>query len=470
VAAQEPVPADAPLASGTTGPTPADATPAEDADAAFRREFAARRYDAAIPHAQRALEQAQQQAATPTAEAVQVAWLNLATTQYLAGDLTAAEASFQRAIDLIESAGRPLDARLARAYAGLATSYHAAQRYDLAVRSFDRAIALSRRHEGLLNERQVALLDKYIDSLTQLGRYEDALRAQRYQLRIATRKYGDDSVELVPTLEKLGRWYTSVGAYDAARRVLQRGIDLAEKAEGVDSPRLVGPLLALAACNRRQLLDPALQAGGPDPQRAAMFNDPAAGMMPSGTSPVALAAEGERALQRAAAIAEKRSDMSPLQVAEVRVQLGDWYQLRGQTERALPHYRMAWQAASRVEGRVEGRSLVDLLFGKPLLLHISRPEGWNRHAAQPPDRTEVRNVTARLEVDAAGRAQSAQVVDDSGDAKRGERTLAALASARYRPRFEQGEPVSTPAVEFSQPWILLLDDKQAQADAAPAPR
>ena len=29
-------------------------------------------------------------------------------------------------------------------------------------------------------------------------------------------------------------------------------------------------------------------------------------------------------------------------------------------------------------------------------------------------------------------------------------------TARYRPRLENGEPVATPGVQFSQPWILLL--------------
>jgi hypothetical protein len=53
--------------------------------------------------------------------------------------------------------------------------------------------------------------------------------------------------------------------------------------------------------------------------------------------------------------------------------------------------------------------------------------------------------------------EATKVIDDSGDKKRGEKTAAALQStARYRPRLENGEPVVTPGVQFSQPWILLL--------------
>ena len=56
-----------------------------------------------------------------------------------------------------------------------------------------------------------------------------------------------------------------------------------------------------------------------------------------------------------------------------------------------------------------------------------------------------------------GRVEATKVIDDSGDKKRGEKTAAALQStARFRPRLENGEPVVTPGVQFSQPWILLL--------------
>ena len=117
--------------------------------------------------------------------------MNLALTQFHAGEYTAAEASYLQLIDLVEQSGRPLQARLGRAYAGLASTYHAAERHDLAVQRFEQAVALSRRQEGLLNEQQMPLLEQYVDSLTELGRFLDALQVQKYRLRVATRKYGE---------------------------------------------------------------------------------------------------------------------------------------------------------------------------------------------------------------------------------------------------------------------------------------
>ncbi|HEX6572206.1 MAG TPA: hypothetical protein VF055_09295, partial [Steroidobacteraceae bacterium] len=49
-----------------------------------------------------------------------------------------------------------------------------------------------------------------------------------------------------------------------------------------------------------------------------------------------------------------------------------------------------------------------------------------------------------------------KVIDDSGDARRAQKTTEALHTARYRPRMENGSPVATTGISFTQPWILLL--------------
>jgi tetratricopeptide (TPR) repeat protein len=442
----------------TSAPAPAAETPSPtDAYTLFRQAFDASQYEAAVPYAKQVLQFAEAQAKTPVDEEVQVALMNLATTQYLMRDYTAAEESYARAIGAIEASGRPLHARLARAYAGLAASYHDGKRYDLAVKNFDKAVSLTRRHEGLLTEQQVPLLEKYIDSLTELGRYQDALQAHRYLLRIATRQHGETSPALAPALERLGRWYVEVGLYDQARRALRRAIDLVETGEGDDSPRLIGPLTALGSCNRRQLIDPNQTLfEGLGPERAASSHDP--GMMAGSpaVSPQTLTAEAERSFERAAAIAQQRKDPSPAQVADVLTQLGDWYQSRALPDRARPNYLKAWAAASRVTQKIDGKPLAEALFGQPVLLQIVRAEGWNRYSSRPSDQVEVRNVVLEFTVSAEGNAEAVKVTDDSGDQKRAERTADSLRTARYRPRLEQGQPVATAGVSLTQPWILPL--------------
>jgi TonB family protein len=464
-----------PSAAGTTAvPAGGGDTSATDAYSGFRREFDAGRYVEAVPLAQRVLNLTEQQAASPTGEDVQVALMNLGMVQNLAADYVGAESTYLRVIELAQSSGRPEFARLARAYAGLASAYHDGQRHDLAVKSFEQAIALTRRHEGLLTEQQVPLVQKYIDSLTQLQRYDEALQAQKYVLRIATRKYGADSVEITPTLEEIGRWYVAVGAYDQSRRILKQAIEIIERAEGPQSQRLTGPLLGLAACNRRQLLDPMLQQAIADADQASRFADPNAVTLPTGYTPGMLASEAERALLRAADITTAAAPApAPLQVLTVQTQLGDWYQLRGQPERALPYYRQAWAAAVAVPGRLEGKPYSEAIFGQPTLLNVTRPENWNRYAYRTPDKIDLRTVVVEFTVTTDGRATAAKVIDDSGDARRADRTARALTeTARYRPRFANGEPVATAGVLFNQPWYLPVQEtepaKAPPDQAAPA--
>ena len=97
-----------------------------------------------------------------------------------------------------------------------------------------------------------------------------------------------------------------------------------------------------------------------------------------------------------------------MQVLTVRTQLGDWYQLRNQPERAGPHYQLAWRAAAQLTEKLDGKSYTEVIFGKPVLLHMVRPEHWNRYAQRPPTEVEVRNVLVEFTVDALGRPDARQ--------------------------------------------------------------
>ncbi len=134
--------------------------------------------------------------------------------------------------------------------------------------------------------------------------------------------------------------------------------------------------------------------------------------------------------------------------------------MRNQPERAGPHYQQAWRAAAQLTEKLDGKSYTEVIFGKPVLLHMVRPERWNRYAQRPPTEVEVRNVLVEFTVDALGRPDALEVLDDSGDVKRGERTACvdqehgALPAAirKRRARGDTGravQPAVDPAVAAS---------------------
>lgn len=449
----------------TTEAAPPPADSPVDAYAEFRQLFDAGDYQAAAAAAERVVELTEATAADEP-ENLQAALMNLAYARRLAEDYLGAEASYLRVIELVEAKGRPTDPRLARAYAGLGTTYHAAKRYDIAMPAFETAVGITRRNEGLFAEQQLPMLELLADSLTELGRLEDAQRVQSYRLRVGEKRYGRVDARAIAIRVSVGSWYARISAYDPARRMLKDVLEEVEQARGPADIALVEPLMALAECNRRQLVSPLdPQVYGADADRFAMFHDPVTPLAQVMT-PRQLAGDGQRWLERAADIVEQQQEPAPALLADVRVQLGDLFQLLNRHDEAVVQYRGAWQAARQADGGSD--ALPERLFGVPVLLHYERPRFWDRYAGRPPEQIELRSVDIDLTVDASGLGIDPVVVDDAGDEYFVEAALEAAETARYRPRFVDGEPVPTAGVRFSQPFMVLIDTGEpAQAPAGP---
>jgi hypothetical protein len=266
---------------------------------------------------------------------------------------------------------------------------------------------------------------------------------------------------MAPTLEKIGRWYARVGAYEQSLSALRRTIDIVEAAEGEKSPNLIGPLTAIADCTRQELMDPAMLARA-SPDTSVFYQDP---NQPPPFSPTAAAAIGQKALDRAVAIATERPDPSPTQIADVRTQYGDWFETRSQPEKAVPQYQLAWEAGAKVP--YKGKTLGDALFAKPVLLGYTRPSGWDRYSGRPASEILLKAVLLETTVTADGTTSDIKVIDDSGDLRRAEQAQKALATAHYRPRFENGRPVATTGVQFTQIFQVLAPKEETPKEPAP---
>jgi tetratricopeptide (TPR) repeat protein len=453
--------ASAVIVAAIAAPT-AGADDRADAFSEFRRLFEARDYAAAVAPALRVVALTRQMPEADTSE-LAASLMNLAAAQRLAGDYVDAEQSYLQVIELIEDSGRAVGPRLARANAGLASVYYAGKRYDLAVERFEKAVALSRRTEGLFTEAQLPQLEMYADSLTQLGRYEDALLIQKYRIRTVDHLYGERDIRTVPVLESIGRWYARAGAYETGRHMLIEAIDIVEETSGRKAPELIGPLLALAECNRLQMLDPTQSTPNTvSAERMTLFNDPNLSGLSPGYDTRQRAREGEEALERAAHIAETMPERSPAQVVEVETQFGDWFQLRRDTEEAAIHYKRAWQAAGAVEE--PETPLRKQLFDQPVLLQYRPPDIWNRYANRPRDQFEIISIEMDLSVDAKGEVTEVAIISGDEREKLAESAERAARRSLFRPRLVDGEPVEASAVRLSQPFTVLVEDSGPDPD------
>ena len=90
-----------------------------------------------------------------------------------------------------------------------------------------------------------------------------------------------------------------------------------------------------------------------------------------------------------------------------------------------------------------------------MLLQYQRPEGWDRYSGRPSAEVLLKSVVLDVTVTADGHTTNIEMVDDGGDKRRADQARAAAASARYRPRFENGQPADTPHVQFVQVFQVL---------------
>ncbi|HEY6101309.1 MAG TPA: tetratricopeptide repeat protein, partial [Anaeromyxobacter sp.] len=108
----------------------------------FRQLYEAARFDEALPYAQRVVELSEADAERD--HELPIAYNNLGATQYQLGDYPAAEASYRKSLELLESTQGISSRRLVVPLAGLGAVHAARDEHQAAAELFDRALAVSR--------------------------------------------------------------------------------------------------------------------------------------------------------------------------------------------------------------------------------------------------------------------------------------------------------------------------------------
>ena len=340
--------------------------------------------------------------------------LVMADLQLGTGQLTPAAASFERVIGLIEQSDGVFSYELVDPLADLAGIYNELGRSAEAVERLRRARHITHRRLGILNMEQLDLADQLAESYYLSGQIGEANRENRFAFRVNEREFGSESPELVPALNKLGAWYERVGEYSVARRSYRRAVELLEESYGPDDLRVADPLRRIARSYLQQ----------DEPLR-----------------------EGEKSLMRAIEIYEANPGADVVEHAGSLIELGDWLMLVRRRDPAMSIYRRAWDLLTDNGARPESAMKV---LGRPKRLRFHAPltdEGMMRGAATV-------FVDVKFAVTSDGSVRDVEVV--GGDAhwqiKRNFRE--AIHRAKFRPRFENGEPVRTDNVLFRYTYQL----------------
>jgi len=361
--------------------------------------------------------------------------------------------AYRARLETLEQSVGPYADALAEPLASLAGQLQQQGDFGSAQRLYQRALHVVRINDGLYSERQLPILKSLLEIQRSTGDLEGLDQRYDYYFRLfggGRAPYSDTSLRTA--LEYL-RWQREALRQDldgeeAARRRMLRlynlNGELLETA-GADpalDPRWYRALVQSQLRNLyliRERVEPRLETIGTLEQRPLFIGE----VRQEDVDTVRLQGIEKSSLSRGRELLEgllgRIPQAEPAERAGASLELGDWYQWNGRGGEAQRYYLDA-QALLRQAGQQaeSGR-----LFSQPVEL----PD--NGVFWQPPTAgaDDGRVINATFDVTAQGRAgnieASAADPDDEGSVGRLRRELAAT---RFRPRYEDGEPVATEGV------------------------
>lgn len=462
-AAVDPVPASA---TPPSAQRPAPAAPARpmailpidqrmEAYDAFRAKYDTARFDEALPLAQRVVELSE----TDRDRDIElpIAYSNLGATQYQLADYLAAEVSYKKSLELLESSHGISSRRLIIPLAGLGTVYAALDQHSMAVVLLDRALAVSRRSEGLFNLAQLPLIAQVADSRYALGDYGGVERDHFYALRIAEQKYGYNDPRTLPAAMRLAAFYESLKEFVAARGLYLRARDISMKESGGFNPLAIKSLVAIGRTHRLQYTMEPESLDDDTPVRDPITGDPVARVYrESRVPPPAADRAGLKSIEQALTLLRAAPDPPPLLLAETLMELGDWFQATSRANTATPYYA----EASNIYA-------ADPLAGNPLIvprmIFYRAPLSSTRGIGIVTGEVVMLETVFDFVVSEEGDTHSVTVVTTNMADGQLAQSRRAVDRAIYSPRFENGKPLATDGVRFTSKWY---EQRQAETPSA----
>lgn len=342
--------------------------------------------------------------------------LRLARIQAGLQEFDDAEESYLRAIELIVDAEGTNSPDLIGAHQGLGRTYLNERRFDEALIALDEARAISRRVSGLFNVDQAAILDDLTFAHLGTGNTLEALDLQQERLDNAIRLFDTDDARLIPFHAHFGDYLDNSRLRVAAREQYARALQISEARIGADSPESLALLRRLAEIDLVLDTDNGIAA-------------------------------------RLAAALERTEDVAPAERGRALTALGDWALVYEGAAAAAVYYGEAWRLLDASE-EIDAASLFVNPVPLNLIPPLSRVDRGTRR-----DPWSWGELTLEFDVSADGRARDVRTVamspqdDDVADdySRR-------IRESFFRPRIEDGVPVSTADVRYRQNFRFYVRD------------
>jgi hypothetical protein len=359
---------------------------------------------------------------------------NLAAAQQTIGEHESARQNFLASITAVSAANDNLSPDLVMPLRGLAATYVSSQQPEQAFAEYDRALHISNVNFGPHSLRQMPILQSRLQLMMELGDPGAALDVLERVDMLYTRKFDRHSAEMLPGLYLQARTYGQLGAMLEERNAWRDILAIKERTLEDDDPGLIEPNIRLASIYMRSMRKNAFRA------------------VSSSTA--------EKHLKKALRIANNSPEATWEMRKECLLSLADFYTLFDLKARARRYYGEAWALLSADDELRRARADS---FDAPVPLSRPQPDRY-AHIEVMSDYEQIEQddylegeVTVRFAVDERGRTQDLDVVAATPeDFTRMEiRARNAVDSFVYRPRFVDGQPVSTDDLEYRFQYYYL---------------
>jgi tetratricopeptide (TPR) repeat protein len=410
----------------------------------FRDHFAARRFADALPAAEQVVTLTEQEYGADSAEMIKPL-LNLATTQLRLKNLGAAESTYRRALRITEAREGGFSRAVIEPLHGLGLTYYAGQQFQSSADSLRRAVDVSRKLDGLFNINQLPLVQSLIDSYVALNQAADVDREQQYALRLSETAYGRDDPRMLPVLVRSAEWCEATGRYRMARQAHAHALEIIGRTAGKKDLAVVQPLRGIARSYRQEFLYGSQEAEVVRGEYTPVLSGNVGGA-PNPSEPnrvTRLDPDGEEALKLALTVLADHPDQAELR-GDTLLDLGDWYQLAGDTRDAVRTYREAWAALGGPGGPGTAK------MSEPVQLFYRPPSSSVRREDTDETKWGEHYVEVQFTVTPEGRVTDTRTLATDASESQEKSVALALRRARYRPRFVDGNPAPATDVRHRQ--------------------
>lgn len=368
--------------------------------------------------------------------------------------------TYLNAIEDIETDYGAYDLQLSQHLTSLGQQYQSIGEHAEAVQVFKRAMHVQRVNLGLYDMGQVPILESLIESQIALGEWETANDEYQYLFWLHRRNYGNDDPRMLPVINKLSNWHLNAYALNIhgglfyhltnAHDLYQIAVDLVSSNYGRNDLRMIDPLKGLTASNYF------LATYQAENQNKSSMT---AGSMPANEEERARLQQyimnsynsGRSAINRMVDVYTNNPDAPPASDIRAQIALGDWYLLFGKWHSALEIYQQSYQ---KLAADTDAQALTSELFDKPVALpDLPLIDGGKKSMINTDN-----FVLARFDVNAHGSVTNIDIIDafPKNKSRMESRVRRALRQAKFRPRFENGEPVTTKDITHR---YLFSDEK-----------